>query len=88
VIDRQTEPSSTERIESIAMDNIERDFIESLIDRYGVKRLLRVVAVICERKAEHVESNWPDSSLAAQWQSAADATYAFADGLPISNVSS
>lgn len=41
--------------------------LEQLMDNYGLPRLLAEMADIAYGKAEHVQSNWQDKTLAAQW---------------------
>lgn len=43
------------------------DHLEQLIDNYGLPRLLSELAEIAFSKADHVQSNWQDKSLALQW---------------------
>lgn len=41
--------------------------LEAMIDESGLGDVLDALAEICEEKAEHVESNWQDRSLARLW---------------------
>ena len=43
------------------------DKIEALIDRYGIEKFLMTASEICGAKAEHIQSNWQDTSLAKRW---------------------
>ena len=45
----------------------ESDRLEAFVDRHGVENTLRMVAVICQEKASHLESNWQDFELADEW---------------------
>jgi hypothetical protein len=69
--------------------------LETLIDRYGVRRTLEATAEICEEKSAHIRENWQDGPilrsrlssadrLAKAWDKAADAidTFAGAEDLP------
>lgn len=50
---------------------VEMQAVEAIIDRVGLSVVLSLIADICTEKANHVESNWQDAALAAQWESAA-----------------
>jgi hypothetical protein len=43
------------------------DALESAIDRLGLGNVIAVLADICYQKAQHIQSNWQDESLARQW---------------------
>ena len=49
------------------MQNIERDSIESLVDKYGLKHVLDAIADICHDKESHLEANWQDVKTAKVW---------------------
>lgn len=46
------------------------DTLEKLVDRYGLKDVLSVLAGVCAEKADHIQVNWQDAALAKQWTSA------------------
>jgi hypothetical protein len=41
--------------------------LESVIDRHGIENVLMAISEICGGKAEHIESNWQDRTLAKAW---------------------
>ena len=41
--------------------------LEGLIDRRGIEQVLQQISEICGWKAEHVATNWQDTSLAKRW---------------------
>jgi hypothetical protein len=43
------------------------DVIESLVDKYGLERIVAGLALLCFEKAEHVRSNWQDVTGARGW---------------------
>lgn len=45
--------------------------LEALIDSHGLSAIVDAVARVCVLKAEHVETNWQDESLAKLWRKAA-----------------
>lgn len=47
---------------------LDRDHLESLIDRHGVALTLVMIAEICADKAEHIEENWQDTLEAKTWR--------------------
>lgn len=48
----------------------ERDTLESLIDGAGLSPVLEALSLICDEKAEHIESSYGDKGLARQWRTA------------------
>lgn len=44
-----------------------REQLEQLVDRFGLGMILDELAIICDEKAEHVQSNWQDGHLAKVW---------------------
>jgi hypothetical protein len=47
------------------------DYLEGLIDTFGLQNVLNGLACICSGKADHIKSNWQDYGLAARWEKAA-----------------
>jgi hypothetical protein len=47
------------------------DTLENLIDRKGLRAVVKAVVDVCQRKAEHVRSAWQDAELADLWERAA-----------------
>lgn len=43
------------------------DHIESLIDKHGLPDVMLALSHICEEKAEHVTTNWRNTTLAKAW---------------------
>lgn len=50
-----------------------QETLEALVDRHGLFSVLNCLSGICGRKAEHIKSNWQDSNLAENWESAESA---------------
>lgn len=50
-----------------------KDQLEATIDKMGVDSVLSLVETICDEKAEHIESNWQDKTLARHWSQLARA---------------
>ncbi len=47
--------------------------LESLIDRHGIRAVVKAAVDICHGKAEHVRTNWPEEKeLAKLWDEAGD----------------
>jgi hypothetical protein len=44
-----------------------RNELESLIDSNSLSTVLDAISVICHEKAEHVNENWQDKTLAKSW---------------------
>lgn len=44
------------------------DALELLCDRSGLVNVLEVLSIVCEEKAEHIQSNWQDKVLAGAWE--------------------
>jgi hypothetical protein len=42
--------------------------LERLIDESGLVAVLEALATVCHEKADHVQSNWRDSSLDRCWR--------------------
>jgi len=54
------------------MKNVDiEEFLESVIDINGMSFLLEKIGVICQKKAEHIRTNWQDVVLAEKWERAA-----------------
>ena len=45
--------------------------LEEQIDQFGLATVLERIQCICFEKAEHVQANWGDDTLAKQWAAAA-----------------
>lgn len=45
--------------------------LEKHIDRVGLPQFLETVAIVCEEKSEHIQTNWQDFALSRAWASAA-----------------
>lgn len=46
--------------------------LEALLDTMGVTGLLEALARVARDKAEHVQTNWQDRSLAKRWNTLAN----------------
>lgn len=56
--------------------------IEEYIDKHGMTHVLTMLANICYEKAEHVQTNWQDRTMASAWRRGAkriDKAAAFED---------
>jgi hypothetical protein len=42
--------------------------LERLIDTHTLHGVTRMLADICELKAQHIEENWQDRNLAREWR--------------------
>lgn len=42
--------------------------LENLIDRRGIESVLHQISELCGFKADHIEHNWQDASLAKRWR--------------------
>jgi len=49
------------------------DALESLVDKYGMVKIMVGLEHIADEKAEHVQSNWQDLVLADVWRKVSDA---------------
>jgi hypothetical protein len=49
------------------MTQKEKDYIESLIDKYDLYNVLVAISEICREKEDHILSNWQDKNLAKRW---------------------
>jgi len=47
--------------------------LESLVDKYGMVRIMLGLEHIADEKAEHVQSNWQDLVLADVWRKVSNA---------------
>lgn len=45
----------------------DRDDLEQILDRTGVKGLLEALAEIANEKESHVQESWQDAALAKRW---------------------
>ena len=50
------------------MRDIDKEEIETIIDRVGMLCFINTVVDICEEKADHIRSNWQDKHLAKVWE--------------------
>lgn len=48
----------------------ERD-LEDYIDEHGVAKLLGMIVNVCAEKADHVQDNWQDRTMARAWREGA-----------------
>jgi hypothetical protein len=60
-----------------------RDDLEQMVDRLGLSKVLFMLAEICHEKADHVETNWQDRVLAADWRKASRAVDRIAETVPV-----
>jgi hypothetical protein len=44
-----------------------KDNIEAIIDRVGLHNFIALTSVICFEKAEHIATEWQDTTLAKDW---------------------
>ena len=42
------------------------------VDKYGITRVLEMLAGICDEKADHIKTNYGDTILAGRWKRKAD----------------
>jgi N-methylhydantoinase B/oxoprolinase/acetone carboxylase alpha subunit len=49
------------------------DALESLVDKYGMVKIMVGLEHIADEKAEYVQSNWQDLGLADVWRKVSDA---------------
>lgn len=61
--------------------------LEQVVDDCGLLETLTAIALICEEKALHIESNWQDRALARQWKQAAERVHAAAASKAVDSVS-
>ncbi len=52
------------------LNSHERDILEDMVDSSNLFAVLSALSIICDEKAEHIETNWQDQSLARLWQEA------------------
>ena len=50
------------------MDQATLDDLESLVDRFGMSRLLDALADLAICKGEHLRANWQDKESAKVWE--------------------
>ena len=43
------------------------EVLEHLIDEFGISNVLDTMAKVCHAKADHVQTNWQDRTLAVHW---------------------
>jgi len=51
----------------------DKEKLEAIIDTFGLFTVLEAISDICGDKAEHIELNWQDVTLAQTWDKAAAA---------------
>ena len=61
--------------------------LEGIIDECGLLETLTAIALICEEKALHIESNWQDLAMARRWKQAAERVHSAAASKAIDAVS-
>lgn len=49
------------------LDATELEHLERLIDIRGIESVLIAISEICDGKAEHIQVNWQDATLALRW---------------------
>lgn len=49
------------------------DAIERIVDHSSVAKTLEALSAVCFLKAEHIDENWQDRSLASAWERAGKA---------------
>lgn len=47
--------------------------LEGMVDRHGFLGVLQMLSEVCGLKAEHIETNWQDVTLAQWWAKRAEA---------------
>ena len=45
----------------------DKDDLEQILDRTGVKGLFEALAEIASEKEDHIQTNWQDSAIAKRW---------------------
>lgn len=56
-----------------AVNQIDTDDLETMIDQHGLAAVLEALAFVCHEKADHCITNWQDRTLAIAWRKAAQA---------------
>lgn len=51
---------------------ISTEQLESMVDTKGLQHILDTLVDICREKAEHLRSNWQDTTAADDWENAAN----------------
>ena len=57
------------------------ELVEEMVDKSSVKRVVTLVAEVCELKAQHVKEAWQDAGLAKTWEHDAKALINFVSKL-------
>ena len=52
----------------MATEDVNETSVEDYIDRHGMVHLLAMLENICYEKAEHVQVNWQDRTMASAWR--------------------
>ena len=60
---------------------------EALIDRHGLRNVLCVIEHVCHEKAEHINANWQDKTLAKKWAKAGNAIRGSANSAIVCEIS-
>jgi hypothetical protein len=47
-----------------------KDILESIIDKTSLLHVLELISDICQEKADHIRCNWQDEKTAAPWAEA------------------
>jgi hypothetical protein len=55
----------------LELTQVDRDTLESMIDRHSLAAVLDALTVICHEKAEHLMSAWQDNNAARSWTESA-----------------
>lgn len=55
---------------TLHIDTPEANALEAMIDKHNLHEVLWLVATIASAKANHIEENWQDRTLARQWSAA------------------
>ena len=50
-----------------------KNYLEKIIDTYGIQSVLDNISSICYGKAEHLRINWQDDTKAKDWEGIAKA---------------
>lgn len=65
-----TEPAPETAAESAARVQDATTALETLVDRHGLANVVESLAIVCDLKQDHIQTNWQDRPLADRWQSA------------------
>ncbi len=51
------------------------EYLETLVDRHGLREVLAALCTVCGDKEEHLRVNWQDKESARNWGRAYNAIY-------------